>query len=95
VIAIWVFIEAVQRLDSPREVLGGWMLAVALIRAGRQRGRGDHPPRARGDNLNVRAALRHFFADLAGSVGVAIAALVVLTTGWDRADPWREWRSAS
>ena len=25
--------------------------------------------------------------DLAGSVGVAIAAVVVLTTGWDRADP--------
>jgi cobalt-zinc-cadmium efflux system protein len=40
-----------------------------------------------GDNLNVRAALRHVFADLAGSVGVAIAALVVLTTGWERADP--------
>jgi cobalt-zinc-cadmium efflux system protein len=31
--------------------------------------------------------LRHVFADVAGSVGVAVAALVVLTTGWQQADP--------
>ena len=86
VIAIWVFIEAVQRLDSPREILGGWMLAVALIGLVVNAVAAGILSRA-GDNLNVRAALRHVFADLAGSVGVAIAALVVLTTGWDRADP--------
>ena len=86
VIAIWVFIEAVQRLDNPREILGGWMLAVALIGLGVNAIAAVILSRA-GDNLNVRAALRHVFADLAGSVGVAIAAVVVLTTGWDRADP--------
>jgi cobalt-zinc-cadmium efflux system protein len=86
VIAIWVFIEAVQRLDNPREILGGWMLAVALIGLVVNAVSASILSRA-GDNLNVRAALRHVFADLAGSVGVAIAALVVLTTGWDRADP--------
>jgi len=80
VIAIWVFIEAVRRLDNPREILGGWMLAVALIGlvvnvvAAVILSRG-------GDNLNIRAALRHVFADLAGSVGVAVAAIVVITTG--------------
>jgi cobalt-zinc-cadmium efflux system protein len=31
VIAVWVFIEAVRRLDNPKEILGGWMLAVALV----------------------------------------------------------------
>ena len=86
VIAIWVFIEAVQRLDNPREILGGWMLAVALIGLVVNVVAAGILSRA-GDNLNVRAALRHVFADLAGSVGVAIAAVVVLTTGWDRADP--------
>jgi cobalt-zinc-cadmium efflux system protein len=86
VIAIWVFIEAVQRLDNPRTILGGWMLAVALIGLLVNAIAAVILSRA-GDNLNVRAALRHVFADLAGSVGVAIAALVVLTTGWDRADP--------
>ena len=86
VIAIWVFIEAVQRLDNPRELLGGWMLAVALIGLVVNVVAAGILSRA-GDNLNVRAALRHVFADLAGSVGVAIAAVVVLTTGWERADP--------
>ena len=86
VIAIWVFVEAVQRLDNPREILGGWMLAVALIGLVVNVVAAGILSRA-GDNLNVRAALRHVFADLAGSVGVAIAAVVVLTTGWDRADP--------
>ena len=86
VIAVWVFIEAVRRLDDPREILGGWMLAVALIGLVVNVVAAGILSRA-GDNLNVRAALRHVFADLAGSVGVAVAALVVLATGWDRADP--------
>jgi cobalt-zinc-cadmium efflux system protein len=86
VIAIWVFIEAVRRLDNPREILGGWMLAVALIGLVVNAVAAGILSRA-GDNLNVRAALRHVLADLAGSVGVAVAAVVVLTTGWERADP--------
>jgi cobalt-zinc-cadmium efflux system protein len=86
VIAIWVFIEAVRRLDNPREILGGWMLAVALIGLVVNTVAAGILSRA-GDNLNVRAALRHVLADLAGSVGVAVAAVVVLTTGWEGADP--------
>jgi cobalt-zinc-cadmium efflux system protein len=86
VIAIWVFIEALQRLDNPPEILGGWMLAVALIGLVVNVAAVGILSRA-GDNLNVQAALRHVFADLAGSVGVAVAAIVVLTTGWERADP--------
>jgi len=85
-IAIWVFIEAVRRLDNPRDILGGWMLTVALIGLVVNAVSAVILSRA-GDNLNVRAALRHVFADLAGSVGVAVAAVVVLTTGWDQADP--------
>jgi cobalt-zinc-cadmium efflux system protein len=85
VIAIWVFVEAVRRLDHPREILGGWMLVVALIGLVVNAVAAGILSRA-GDNLNVRAALRHVFADLAGSVGVVIAAVVVLTTGWERAD---------
>ena len=33
-IAIWVFVEAVRRLDDPPHVLGGWMLLVAVIGLG-------------------------------------------------------------
>ena len=86
-IAIWIFVEAIGRLDDPPEILAGWMLAVAgvglvvnLVAAGIL-------ARAAGESLNVQAALRHVLADLASSVGVAVAAIVVLVTGWDQADP--------
>ena len=86
-VASWVLYEAVQRLSDPPEVLGGWMLVVAvgglavnlaafaiLARSGRE-------------SLNVEAALRHVLADVLGSVGVIVASLVILTTGWELADP--------
>jgi cobalt-zinc-cadmium efflux system protein len=83
----WIVWEAVRRFDDTPEILGGWMLAVAvvgllvnvlaatiLIRAGRE-------------SLNVEAALRHVFADLLGSGAVLVAALVIVTTGWTLIDP--------
>lgn len=30
-ISIWIFVEAIRRLDDPGEVLGGWMLAIAVV----------------------------------------------------------------
>ncbi len=86
-ISLWIVIEAVRRLDDPPEILAGWMLAVALgglavnvaaalilLRSGRE-------------TLNVEAAFRHVLADLLGSVGVIVAAVVILLTGWTEADP--------
>jgi len=43
--------------------------------------------RSGGDSLNVSAALRHVVADVLGSVGVIVAAVVILLTGWRYADP--------
>ncbi len=86
-IAIWVFVEAIRRLDDPPEILGRWMLLVAVIGLGVNVAAAAILGRTAEANLNVQAARRHVFADLAGSVGVAVAALVVLTTGWRQADP--------
>ena len=30
-LAIWIFVEAAMRLRDPGDVLGGWMLAIALV----------------------------------------------------------------
>jgi cobalt-zinc-cadmium efflux system protein len=86
-IAIWIVVEAVQRLRHPLETAGGWVLAVGAIglavnlaAAAILHGRGSA-------SLNVQGALRHVFADILGSIGVIAAGAVVLTTGWDRADP--------
>jgi len=86
-IALWIFVEAAERLQKPPPLLGGMMLAVAaaglvvniigaviLWRGG-------------SENLNVAAALRHVLADLLGSVGAMAAAVVILLTGWYLADP--------
>lgn len=86
-VSAWVLLEAARRLSDPPQVLGGWMLVVALgglvvngvafailARSGRE-------------SLNIEAALRHVLADVLGSVGVIAASLVILTTGWELADP--------
>ena len=86
-IAIWVFVEALGRLDDPPEILGGWMLAVALVGVLVNLAAAGILARAAEESLNVQAALRHVFADLISSIGVSVAAIVVILTGWRQADP--------
>jgi cobalt-zinc-cadmium efflux system protein len=86
-LAIWIVYEAIQRLGEEPDILGGWMLAIALVGIGVNAGAGLLLSRERGGSINVDAAFRHVLADLLGSFGVAVAALVVLTTGRVEADP--------
>ncbi len=86
-VSIWILYEAVRRLESPEPVAGVGMLAVATagLIANLIALRVLMP--SSGESLNVRGAMRHVLADLAGSVGAMIAGLVIVTTGFDRADP--------
>jgi cobalt-zinc-cadmium efflux system protein len=86
-LAIWIFVEAISRLRDPGDVLGGWMLAIALVGMAVNVAAGLVLYRARSDSLNVEAAFRHVLADLLGSVGVAVAGSVILVTDWVEADP--------
>ena len=85
-LAIWIFAEAAMRIRDPGDVLGGWMLAIALVGMAVNVAAGVVLARARSHSLNVEAAFRHVFADLLGSFGVAVAAVVILATGWVEAD---------
>jgi cobalt-zinc-cadmium efflux system protein len=87
VVAVWILIEAWRRLDDPPAVLGGWMLVVALVGLAANAVAMAVLLRSERESLNVRAALRHVLADLLGSAGVVVAALIIVTTGWDQADP--------
>jgi cobalt-zinc-cadmium efflux system protein len=87
VLALWIFYEAIQRLGDPPGVLGGWMLAVGALGIGVNVGAGGILFRRRGESLNVEAAFRHVLADLLGSLGVVVAAVVIVVTGWVEADP--------
>lgn len=86
-VASYVLFEAVQRFQDPPEVTTPPMLIVGLcglivnvvawtlLREGAK------------ESLNVKGAYYEVTADLAGSVGVIAAALIMMFTGWPYADP--------
>jgi cobalt-zinc-cadmium efflux system protein len=80
---------AIGRLVSPPEVHGGVVLVVALVGivvnlvAARVLSRGGHEHER---SLNVEGSYRHILTDLYGFIATAIAAVVILATGFDRAD---------
>ena len=86
-LSIWIFVAAFQRLTDPPDVLGGWMLVIAVVGIAVNLAAGSVLYRSRAASINVEAAFRHVLADLLGSFGVLAAAVVILTTGWLQADP--------
>ena len=86
-ISVWIFVEAYRRLWEPPEVLGGLMLVVAVLGLGVNVVGAVILSRSEGESLNVEGALRHVLADVLGSVGAIIAAVVIIFTGWRYADP--------
>ncbi len=85
-VSVWVIVEAIRRLDDPVEILGGGMMVIAIAGLLINLIAARVLYRAGGDSLNVKAALRHVIADVAGSVGVIIAAGVIILTGWEPID---------
>ncbi|CAN5624445.1 cation diffusion facilitator family transporter [soil metagenome] len=86
-ISIWIFIEAFRRFSDPPEILGGWMLAVAVIGLFVNGAGVLILSRSEGQSLNLQGAMRHVIADALGSVGAISAALIIILTGWRYADP--------
>ncbi|SER28905.1 cation diffusion facilitator family transporter [Microlunatus flavus] len=85
-IAVLVLVEAVRRWQDPTQVSSGLMLVVALVGIAANvvgllvlRGGKD-------ESLNLRGAYLEVLGDLLGSVAVVVAAVVIWTTGWVRAD---------
>ncbi len=86
-VSAWIVWEAVRRLDDPPEILGGWMLVVALVGLTVNAVAATILLRSGRESLNVDAAFRHVIADFLGSAGVLVAALVIVLTGWEIVDP--------
>jgi len=89
-LAVWLAYEAVRRLITPQPVTGGLMLGVALAgvvvnlaaswllaRANSRDGR---------RSLNMEGAVAHVLTDLYAFAATVAAAIVVLVTGFNRAD---------
>jgi cobalt-zinc-cadmium efflux system protein len=86
-LTVYIIYEAYQRFLAPPEVLSGPMLAVAvvglivnlismwLLAAGSS------------ESLNVKGAYFEVLGDMLGSLGVIVAALLMMWKGWRLADP--------
>lgn len=85
-IVIWIAYEAAQRFSHPQPVKGGLVVIGALIAIGIN-GFIAYRLRGNNDSLNVAAAMLHVLGDLAASVGVVLAGVTILLTGWLYIDP--------
>jgi cobalt-zinc-cadmium efflux system protein len=86
-VAAFIFFESYQRFQEPSDVQTPIMLLTAcigllanvagilLLR------RGSHA------SLNIRGAFWHVLGDTISSVGVITAAIIIMVTGWEYADP--------
>ena len=88
VLSVLIIADAISRLISPPHVHGGLVLVVAIVGmivnviAARILARGSGHDRS----LNIEGSYRHILTDLYGFIATAIAAAVILATGFDRAD---------
>jgi cobalt-zinc-cadmium efflux system protein len=87
ILAAFIGYGAVRRLVSPPQVDGGMVLAVALVgilvnvavvRILSGAGRGS---------LNVEGSFQHILTDLYAFIATAVAATIIIITGFERADP--------
>lgn len=86
-LTVYILYEAYQRFRYPPEILGLPMLAVAVVGLAVNLVSMRLLASGSSASLNVRGAYFEVFSDMLGSLGVIVAALVVVTTGWTLADP--------
>ncbi|NDK92147.1 cation transporter [Gordonia desulfuricans] len=85
-VAVFVLYEAIERIGSDPEVPGLTLIIVALIGLAVNLGvmlllRADSR-----ESIAVKGAYLEVLADAVGSVGVLVAGIVAMTTGWGYAD---------
>jgi cobalt-zinc-cadmium efflux system protein len=86
VVAGIVAVEAITRLIHPPQVDGGPVVAVATAGIAVNIAAAWVLARASRSSLNVTGAFRHVLTDLYGFIGTVAAGIVILVTGWTRAD---------
>jgi cobalt-zinc-cadmium efflux system protein len=87
VLAAFIVFEAVNRLVHPPHVRAALILVVALAGALVNLAAAWTLAGADRSSLNVEGSFQHVLTDLYGFIGTALAAGVILISGFQRADP--------
>lgn len=83
----YLLFEAVERFITPTETRGGLTIVFALLGLVANMISLSLLMRGQKESLNVRGAYLEVLADTLGSVTVLVSASIILTTGWQAADP--------
>jgi len=86
VVSAIVAFEAIRRLIHPPAVEGGPVLVVAVIGVVVNIVAAWVLAKANRSSLNIEGAYQHVLTDLYGFIGTAAAGIIILTTGFTRAD---------
>jgi cobalt-zinc-cadmium efflux system protein len=86
VLGVIVIYEAITRLISPPDVAGGLVTIVAGIGVAVNIAAAVVLAKANRQSLNVEGSFQHILTDLYAFIGTLIAGIVIMMTGYDRAD---------
>lgn len=86
-ISLYILYEAWERFRNPPQVESGTMLVVAAIGLGINIAGIIILRKGSKDSLNMKGAYFEVLSDMLTSVGVIVAGVIMLTTGWYYADP--------
>src|SRR5579864_6587523 len=86
IISALVTYDAIVRLLHPGPVHGGVLIVVAAVGVAVNLVATMAVARANRRSLNVEGAYRHLLTDLYGFIGTLVAGVVIVTSGFNRAD---------
>lgn len=87
ILAALITYEAIRRLFNPPDVQAGLILGVALVGVLVNLAASWTLAKSNRQSMNVEGSFQHILTDLYAFIGTAIAAGVILLTGFQRADP--------
>src|SRR5689334_15125672 len=82
-----IAVEAINRIQEPAAVAGRTVVVVAALGVAVNGGTALLFMRGRHGDLNIRGAYLHMAADAGVSLGVVVAALIIMATCWLWLDP--------
>jgi cobalt-zinc-cadmium efflux system protein len=87
IVSALIVFEAIARFSDPPDVGGAGVLALGFVGLAGNAAATAVLFAGERDDLNLEAVMRHSVGDALSSLGVVVAGVIVLSTGWNAADP--------